>query len=96
MEKTGRKRIDKIQKKHLRRERLITLSNNICMDCGYTFPGYVYEFHHIDPSTRSFNLSGGELTRKWADIVTELEKCDMLCANCHKIRHGELRRHGND
>jgi hypothetical protein len=50
------------------------------------FPYYVYEFHHLDPSKKDmqFNILR---RRSWATIVAELAKCDMVCANCHRVRH---------
>lgn len=57
---------------------------------------YVYEFHHINPEDKLFTLGGHELNRKWENVLKEAEKCVMLCANCHKRRHGILMRHGSD
>lgn len=59
-----------------------------CMDCGQTFQDFpsVFDFHHRDPSTKVRKPSaffGG----KWEKIVVELDKCDLLCSNCHRIRH---------
>lgn len=60
-----------------------------CHDCGGSFPLCVYAFHHLDPSQKDYNPSRaiqlGE-EKMWK----ELDKCVMLCANCHMIRH-----HGN-
>lgn len=72
------------------------MAGDMCMDCELLMPDYVYEFHHRVPRYKKFTLSGGSLTRRWCEIVREFNKCDMLCANCHKIRHGEERRHGDD
>lgn len=64
-----------------------------CLDCNGTFPPCVYEFHHIDPSQKDVNpsqaIAYGE-ERMWR----ELNKCVMLCANCHRIRHFVLGEKG--
>lgn len=57
-----------------------------CHDCGGVFPQCVYEFHHLDPSQKDVNPSAAlswSKDRMW----DELNKCVMLCANCHKVRH---------
>ena len=46
----------------------------------------VFEFHHTDPSTKDFDWTKLRL-RPWDDIKIELDKCQLLCANCHRIVH---------
>ena len=47
--------------------------------------------HHRDPSTKEFNVAQAVFLRVPDDVlVAELEKCDCLCENCHRIAH-----HGN-
>lgn len=56
------------------------------------------EFHHVDPSTKKFNISGGYLFKKGWDSVEdislrirkELDKCQVLCSNCHNEKQFEL------
>lgn len=57
-----------------------------CADCGND-DFRVLEFDHIDQSTKSFNVSDG-LSRGYllAALLTEIKKCRVLCANCHRIR----------
>lgn len=56
-----------------------------CMDCGIKYPCYAMDYDHRDPSTKSFSLNqpGG---RSLDLIKKEIEKCDLVCANCHAIR----------
>lgn len=61
-----------------------------CAHCRGVFHPAVYEFHHIDPSKKDFAIGGGGVCRSWAAIQKELDKCDMLCANCHRIEHTRL------
>jgi NAD-dependent dihydropyrimidine dehydrogenase PreA subunit len=56
-----------------------------CADCKNEFPYYVYDFHHTDPTIKDFEISH-IMGRKWENIVPELNKCVLLCANCHRIR----------
>ena len=75
-----------------RRRKLIDLHHDMCQDCGYRFPDYMYEFHHRDPKEKEFSLGGKDLNRKWEKVMIEASKCDMLCANCHKKRHYNMEK----
>ena len=56
-----------------------------CQDCGGVFPSCVFQFHHRDPKEKSFTIGSG--AHKAYDVVkAEIDKCDLLCANCHFIR----------
>ena len=59
-----------------------------CMSCGYDKYIGALEFHHRDPSEKDPKWSKGwNLTR----LAQELDKCDILCANCHREAHAEMR-----
>ena len=55
-----------------------------CADCRVQFPYYVMQFDHVRGIKR-FELSDGD-TRSLDALVTEVEKCDVVCANCHATR----------
>lgn len=57
-----------------------------CIKCGEAEPCCI-DFHHLDPDEKEFGIAGS-LHRKWETILTELEKCIPLCANCHRKVHG--------
>ena len=42
------------------------------------------EFHHINSNNKSFGVSASGLTRARKTVLEELDKCAMLCANCHR------------
>jgi hypothetical protein len=65
-----------------------------CQECGEKHPAAL-QFHHRDPSTKSFTISSKELStprkRPWDTvIIPELDKCDLLCSNCHFKHHHVL------
>ena len=69
------------------KEALVQGFGNKCFLCGKEYPNYVYEFHHIDPSTKKYNLSHPDTRAKTA-YPEEAKKCCMVCANCHReIEH---------
>ena len=56
-----------------------------CLDCNKTYPPEVYDFHHRDPNKKDFSV--GQNSKSFKSIKKELNKCDLLCSNCHRIRH---------
>ena len=58
-----------------------------CQTCGENRPATLC-FHHRDPSEKSFNLDGRTFAnRKWEFVKEEVDKCDLLCHNCHHMLH---------
>lgn len=57
-----------------------------CEDCKNKFPYPIYEFHHLDPNTKDLDWTKMRLT-SLDKIKKELDKCVLLCANCHRLRH---------
>ena len=58
-----------------------------CKDCGGTFPPWVMDFDHRDPTKKSFNvMSGRAMLMSRSRLIAEIEKCDIVCANCHAVR----------
>ena len=59
-----------------------------CMDCGQSYPYYVMDFDHRDPSQKSGNINEVMLTGE-RRLREEIDKCDVVCSNCHRKRtHG--------
>jgi len=63
-----------------------------CADCGVRFPSVCMDFDHRDPNTKEFNISRSLAHRSWESILAEIAKCDVVCANCHRIRTHIVRR----
>jgi hypothetical protein len=60
-----------------------------CQDCGiHHLPPECYEFDHRNPLTKVANVSAlvPRCVRDLAPVIRELAKCDVVCANCHRIR----------
>ena len=65
---------------------LVEHFGNVCQDCKRSFPPCCYDFHHIDPSTKCFEIAP-RLDGNLNTIMEEAKKCVMICSNCHRIRH---------
>ena len=61
-----------------------------CEVCGYDKYIGALEFHHLDPNEKDFVISSSGHTRAFEKMKVELDKCIMLCANCHREAHGQL------
>jgi hypothetical protein len=56
-----------------------------CVDCGYRKDPIALDFDHREPSLKTANLSE-MLHHSWSKVLAEIAKCDVRCANCHRIR----------
>ena len=60
-------------------------STHPCVKCGETDVACL-EFHHSDPTAKEFTI-GNSLQRSWPKLIAEIEKCIVVCSNCHKKHH---------
>jgi len=61
---------------------------NKCQKCGYDEHFEILQFHHRNPKDKRFKFSVGNLGNyKKQTIIDEINKCDLLCANCHNWIH---------
>lgn len=58
-----------------------------CNRCGYNKCIDALDFHHINPKEKDFNFSENGHCRSWERVKKELDKCELLCANCHREEH---------
>lgn len=61
------------------------LSDKQCVDCSDNRP-VVLQFDHRDPEQKEYQISRMLRSYKWETILKEIDKCDIVCANCHAIR----------
>jgi hypothetical protein len=61
-----------------------------CLHCGFNSHHAALEFHHRDPKTKKFRL-GESRNYSWKKVLEEIEKCDVLCSNCHAILEHDKR-----
>ncbi len=60
-----------------------------CSNCGYSRCIDALEFHHTDSSKKYFSISQKGYARGWDKVREELNKCVLLCANCHRELHAQ-------
>ena len=87
-------RVQAAERSRQAREILNYLKSNPCVDCGGRFPVACMHFDHRDYRTKR------KIVAVWASaglipqMLGEIERCDLVCANCHAIRTDRRRHDG--
>ena len=80
--------VDAVKKRRAKVKQISLLyKGGKCENCGYSKCPDVLEFHHINPEEKEFGIGSKGYTRSWKKIKEELDKCVLLCANCHRELH---------
>lgn len=59
-----------------------------CTECGGVFHNAAFEFHHPDPKGKDYSI-GNKKSLKLDNHIIELDKCVLICSNCHKTIHAK-------
>ena len=88
------------QRERTKRGKLLIMAklfDNKCSRCGFSedpktgkIEPELFDFHHRDPSKKEFEI-GQKLKCNIDRCIKEAKKCDLLCANCHRVIEDELR-----
>lgn len=71
------------------KQELVEYKGGCCERCGYNKCLSALEFHHTDPSQKDFSIANS--FKNIDKLKTEVDKCLLLCANCHREEHDRLR-----
>ena len=77
------------------RIKAIEYKGGCCKICGYQKCTDALEFHHLDPKKKDFSISSKGYARSWVRVKEEIEKCILICANCHREIHANAASSGN-
>lgn len=81
------------------KQKCIDYSGGKCQICGYNKCNSALEFHHKDPSQKDMQFSKFGRTswdKNKEKIITELNKCILLCANCHREVHANISKYDSN
>lgn len=71
------------------KEKAVNYLGGKCQNCGYNRSLRALSFHHCNPEEKDFNISSQCIA--WEAVVKELDKCVLVCSNCHmEIHDGTL------
>jgi hypothetical protein len=75
------------------KETLVAEAGGKCVDCCGKFPPFMFDFDHRDPAEKQFAMSqkGSLALDRFRE---EALKCDLVCANCHRMRTHRQRCNG--
>jgi hypothetical protein len=76
------------------KEKLVQHFGAKCLDCTYTGPPFMFDFDHRDPTQKEFGIGEGSTIRSYSRLLIEATKCDLVCANCHRMRTHKQRCDG--
>jgi hypothetical protein len=84
-------RVEEIKRVRRRQDAIVAflrdLRNVPCADCGGRFEPHQMDFDHRDPNTKAFDVCSSSASLKsHGAIALEAAKCDIVCANCHRLR----------
>lgn len=68
------------------KKRSVEYKGGSCQMCGYNKCINALEFHHVDPTQKDFSISKSK-GKTFDKIKPELDKCILVCANCHREIH---------
>ena len=80
-------KVQRERKSDILRRLVVEAKSRPCVDCGVSYPAYVMDLDHRPGEAKLFNLS--EVRRGLWDaeqVASEIAKCDVVCANCHRER----------
>jgi predicted HNH restriction endonuclease len=66
----------------------VAYKGSSCQLCGYSKSIRALQFHHLIAGEKDFNIS--RVSKSWQTIKKELDKCILLCSNCHAEVHDGL------
>ena len=75
-------------RKRIMKRKMIEYKGGKCEICGYDKNDNAFDFHHIDPSDKKYSLSG-KYNLSFEKLKDELDKCMLLCSNCHRELHAK-------
>ena len=87
--KIHRKRIPRARKRRRNKIAALDYKQGKCQICGYDKCVRALEFHHVNPEEKKFTISQG-LEKHWPTLKREVDKCILVCKNCHTEAHSGL------
>lgn len=85
-ERNKQKKIALVTETQRRKQRILDELKSVpCADCDKTYPPYVMDFDHRPGEVKCFHVARGSRL-PMSMVLLEVQKCDVVCSNCHRIR----------
>jgi hypothetical protein len=79
----------KIKEQKFNKKKCMEYKGNKCVICGYDRCMNAMQFHHLDPSEKEFTV-GKRHSMVFEKVIRELDKCILVCSNCHNEIHAGM------
>ena len=81
-----------LERQRSMKQKCVDYKGGKCCRCGYDKYIGALDFHHLDPSHKEHGIAGLRFTsfEKNEKVKQELDKCILVCRNCHAEIHGGL------
>lgn len=77
-------------RRHKVKDMSLEYKGGCCERCGYSKCKRALEFHHVDPKEKDFEIGSKWCNKSWVVLKKELDKCILVCSNCHREIHDEI------
>lgn len=81
--------VGKTSEKKIKQE-CVDYKGGKCQVCGYNKYLGALDFHHLNPSEKDFTIARRKSSILDDEVRAELDKCALICSNCHREEHGRL------
>lgn len=81
-------KIERMEKRKVK-QKALDYKGGKCSRCGYNKCSYALEFHHTNPKEKEIGIA--QYPKFDERLILELDKCELVCANCHREIHYNLR-----
>lgn len=76
-----------MKRRIMNKKKLVDYKGGKCCRCGYDTNIHALHFHHRNPEDKKIKVADELHSRSIEKLFEEVDKCDLLCANCHIIEH---------
>lgn len=92
LEDKKKRRSEAVQRRRRKvKEMSIEYKGGCCEKCGYNKCSAALGFHNTNPDEKDFGIASKGYTRSWDKVKKELDKCILVCSNCHAEIHEEIK-----
>jgi len=78
---------ERVERGQIFKQKCVDYKGGKCERCGYSAHNCALDFHHNDPEEKDFGIGYQRRTKFDDKIMAELDKCSLLCSNCHREKH---------
>lgn len=79
-----------LERQRIFKQKCIDYKGGKCIICNYNKCNAALDFHHLDPNIKDFTIAESRFTKFDNRIKLELDKCILVCSNCHREIHSKL------